>query len=304
MVQSRAGQYGVMLFFMLSGFLMSYLYIGKSFDKSNIMSYVTARIGKVVPLYLVIVFSSYLLLSAGVKGVYEISDIHELISHVFFIYGESVLWSIAPEMHFYFLFVGLWLLAIWRPAFIYVLIAIVLSILYFSNFPRPHGSFLGLPYDFHVFRSLPYFLVGVALGMNYKSLKLPVYLKSNWFVAALLLIPLMYPEISPVNSSARMKMWLSYEVLFVMSFVFFSVVFLVPDSNILLANKVGDFLGRVSYSLYLLHMPIIVQLNKVEMAIEHKLVCFIVFSLMAAYLSERFIERPAIKLIRRRSPSN
>ena len=294
----RAGQYGVMLFFMLSGFLMSYLYLDKEFNKSNIKQYVLARVGRVVPLYLIIVLVSFILNYIGYEGLYEISEVKKLISHLIFIYGESVLWTIAPEMHFYFIFLGFWYLAANRAGYIYVLIFSILILLFLTNFPRPHGSIQGLPFDFHLFRSIPYFLVGVIFGMHYKSFRVPEYLKKNWFVFALLLIPLMYPQFSPVTSASKNRMWLNYEVLLVMSSVFFCILFLVPEKNIVLSNKVGDFLGKISYSLYLLHMPILVLLNKLDVQIELKLFIFVVLSLLTAYLSYKYIEKPSAKLVR------
>ncbi len=295
----RAGQYGVMLFFLLSGFLMSYLYFDKPFNKKNIRKYVVARAGRVLPLYFVIVFGSYFLYQAGFQGLYEISEFKKLLSHTIFIYGESVLWTIGPEIQFYLIFLGFWFLAIWRAGYIYVLVISVLILLFFTNFPRLHGYINDIPYNFfHLLRSLPYFFVGVILGMHYKTFKVPTYLKKNWFVATLLLIPLMYPEFSPITTDAKMKMWLNYEVLFVMSVVFFCIVFLVPDNNILLSNKVGDFLGKISYSLYLLHMPIIVQLNKLDLSIEIKLPLFLSLSIMTAYVSYKHLEKPSAKFLR------
>ncbi|MCW8877255.1 MAG: acyltransferase [Kangiellaceae bacterium] len=294
----RAGQYGVMLFFMLSGFLMAYLYLDRDFNKQNIGRYALARIGRVIPLYLVVVLISYFSILSGFESLYSISETSYLISHLVFIKGESVLWTIAPEIQFYLLFIGFWFLAAWRPGYIYVLIFAILILLFLTNFPRPTGDIQGIPYDFHLFRSLPYFFIGVILGMNYKSFKVPAYLKSNWFVLALILIFILYPDFSPVKSDAKRKMWLNYEVLLVMSVVFFCIVYLVPDKNILLSNKVGDFLGKISYSLYLLHIPILVQLNKVALSVELKLVLFMISSLLAAYVSYRYFERPAAALIR------
>jgi peptidoglycan/LPS O-acetylase OafA/YrhL len=44
-----SGAYGVMLFFLLSGFLMSYLYFDREFNKANIAGYFLARAGRVLP---------------------------------------------------------------------------------------------------------------------------------------------------------------------------------------------------------------------------------------------------------------
>ena len=295
----RAGQYGVMLFFLLSGFLMAYLYLDKECNKENLKSYMLARIGRVLPLYFLVVVGAYLLYSAGFQGLYEIADYKKLIAHLVFSYGESVLWTIAPEIQFYFIFMALWFLAAWRAGYIYLLIVGFLIFLFFANFLLVYGEVQGIPYNFfHLFRSLPYFFVGVILGMHYRCFKVPDYLRSHWFVVVLLLIPLMYPYFTPVTSDAKMKMWLSYEVLLVMGAIFFCIVYLVPDNNILLSNKIGDFLGKISYSLYLLHMPIILQLNKLGISVELKLLLFLLLSVLVAYLSYRYLERPLANLVR------
>ncbi|BFM11426.1 hypothetical protein R50072_15790 [Simiduia litorea] len=78
----------------------------------------------------------------------------------------------------------------------------------------------------------------------------------------------------------------------------FCIVFLVPNNNILLANKIGDFMGKISYSLYLLHIPVITHVNTLDMLVELKLVLALILSTFIAYLSFRYIEKPAARLIR------
>lgn len=278
---------------------MSYLYFDKEFSKGNIQEYFIARLARVLPLYLLVVFFSYLFTLLDIQALYKITNIKELVSHLMFIYGESVLWTISPEMQFYLAFIVFWLLASERSGYIYVLIISILILLFFTNFPRINGDIYGFKYNFfHVFRSLPYFFVGLIFGMHYRTFKVPRYLYKNRFVLALLLIPLMCPEFSPITSDAKNKMWLSYEVLFVMSTLFFCIVFLVPNNNIFLANKVGDFIGKISYSLYLLHMPIIAKVNQFDFSIELKLLVSIILSIATAYLSYKYFEKPVAKFIR------
>ena len=59
-------------------------------------------------------------------------------------------------------------------------------------------------------------------------------------------------------------MWLSYEVLLMMSTIFFALIYLVPGKNVIL-DKLCDFLGKISLSLYLMHMPILTQVVKLDM---------------------------------------
>lgn len=294
-----SGAYGVMLFFMLSGFLMSYLYLERDFNKTNIKHYFLARAGRALPLYLAVVFGSYLLTAAGNDSLYNIPDLNTLLGHLLFLYGDSVLWSIPPEIQFYFIFTIFWAFAKTRTGYIYLSIVVVLILLFLSNFPRILGDINGVPYnEFNVLRSLPYFFIGVIFGMNYKSIEIPQYLKKHWFILSLCLIPMMYPDLTTVTSDAKRKMWLSYEVLLVMSTVFFCVVFLVPNNNRLLANRLGDYIGKISYSLYLLHMPIIVQVNKLGLSVEVKLFLSLSLSILVAHISFTYFEKPIAKLIR------
>lgn len=300
-----SGAYGVMLFFMLSGFLMSHLYSQKAFNKATVMHYFLARAGRVVPLYLVVVLGSYIFTLLELPLLYDISGVNVLIGHLLFLHGESVLWSIPPEVHFYFVFIIFWTLAKNRQGYIYIVIIAVMILLFLTNFPRISGEVNSIPYNvFNTIRSLPYFFIGVILGLNYSTLTIPNYLKSHGFVLTLCLIPLLYPAFSPVTSDAKYRMWLSYEVLFVMASVFFAIVFLVPDNNRILANRVGDLLGKISYSLYLLHMPVILLVNNLTVSVESKLFISLVASIAIAFVSYTYFEKPVANLIRNKRAAN
>ena len=295
-----SGAYGVMLFFMLSGFLMSHLYLQKAFNKDTIKHYFLARVARVVPLYLVVVFGSYIFTLLDHPLLYTIPDVNVLMGHILFLYGESVLWSIAPEMQFYFIFIIFWACAKNRVGYIYVGVIAVMILLFLTNFPRVSGEINGIPYNvFNTIRSLPFFFVGVICGLHYSTLAIPRYLKSHGFLLTLCLIPLLYPAFTPVSSDAKYRMWLSYEVLLVMASVFFAVVFLVPETNRLVANRLGDLLGKISYSLYLLHMPIILLVNKLSVSVELKLFISLVTSIIVAFVSYTYFEKPVANLIRK-----
>ena len=56
------GEPGVAIFFVLSGFLMSYLYIHKTATKERLVSYAIARFSRIAPAYWIAIIASYITL--------------------------------------------------------------------------------------------------------------------------------------------------------------------------------------------------------------------------------------------------
>ena len=192
-----AGQFGVMLFFLLSGFLMSYLYMRKEFDGNEIYRYAVARIARVIPLYLVVVLCSYLLQKLGIIGVlYDIPNKESLFSHIALLSGTSVLWTIPTEIQFYLVFVFLWWFWSKGQAQLPILISFLMIALIFLDFPHIKGNLSEIPYNTALIRSLPYFLMGSVFGQLYVKWKIPDNLSGRIFVSSLLLIPLLYPPVA------------------------------------------------------------------------------------------------------------
>ncbi len=301
-----AGQFGVMLFFILSGFLMSYLYMGREFNRSEVYKYAVARAARVLPLFLIVVLSSYLLIKMGVTGVlYNIPSNESLISHFLLLSGTSVLWTIPAEIQFYLIFIVLWWF--WRNQLgqLYIIISLIMVVLIFFDFPRIRGNISGISYDFALIRSLPYFLMGLIFGRLYINWKAPDYLTSRLFVLSLLLIPLLYPKIFHFITGHNHEMWRDVGILLCVSLVFFSIVFFVPDNYALIANRIGDFLGKISYSLYLLHIPILVQIKTYAIkSPELYLPIFLILSIVVSYISYLVVENPSRLAIRAIASNN
>ncbi|ALU42409.1 hypothetical protein [Pseudoalteromonas rubra] len=65
-----------------------------------------------------------------------------------------------------------------------------------------------------------------------------------------------------------------------------------------LANKVGDCFGKISYSLYLLHMPVIAFVHQFDWAVEIKLLTSFLLSVAVAFVFFVCIEKPLARYIR------
>ena len=145
------GQIGVMLFFVLSGFLMGTLYINRDFTCHNVMDFYQKRAARVIPLYLIIVVTSYLFYGRfSLIKIYAI-DNNNILEHLLFWRGESVLWTIPVEVQFYFIFPFIWLIySVFKQttaAFLLLLFALLILL----NYPQV----------IMVFRYLHFFLLGI-----------------------------------------------------------------------------------------------------------------------------------------------
>ena len=81
--------------------------------------------------------------------------------------------------------------------------------------------------------------------------------------------------------------------------VFFLITFLVPDEDTLISNRIGDFLGKISFSLYLLHLPVLWQIeNQAIKSPALFLPIFLVLTIVVSSTSYFVIENPLRLIIR------
>lgn len=304
---SGAGQLGVMQFFLLSGFLMAYLYLDTPPTPQNIKAFATARIARVIPLFLAAVFGTYFLSlifpGSAHRYFFDINSIPWLISHLFLLAGNDVLWTIPVELHFYILFAVAWFLRPYLGAWLYLIAAALVALRFAVGFDEVTRTVFGLTVREKTTMSFDYFVLGVSFGQLYRRWQ-PKF-TSHYCVLALLVILLLYPVILKQITGMAHGMWEDYRVLVLLGFAFFTVVFFVPKDNVILENKVGDFTGRVSYSIYLLHFPILRLYKEFGLASGWPgLACFVLSVLGVAQLSYMFLEFPARKAIREKLSLN
>lgn len=295
-----AGQYGVMLFFLLSGFLMALLYLDKPCNSSAISSFLIARVARVLPLYLFVVIGSFALLSAGIGTgiVYEIRSGADLLSHVLMLSGKSVLWTIPPEIQFYVLFVGLWKLYSLHSHYLWCAIGLLFASGVLIDFQALSYTPLDIEVHTRLVSALPFFLVGMVLGNIYYRHG-ESHLQSHWFVLLLAMIPLLYPGMAATLFGRTWRLWQDLEPLLMVALIFAGLVFMVPRGGRLLESGVGDFLGRVSFSLYLLHIPVLNLLKPyIQAAPWLMFPVFLGISLAVSALSFAVIETPSRRHLR------
>jgi len=100
----------VLIFFVLSGYVIGLNHIHTPFNKINIIAYLKKRAVRLYPIYFLAIIISFLVYTGGAFSV------RQLLGHLFFmqeffvstITSNSPLWSLSYEVTFYILFLGLW----------------------------------------------------------------------------------------------------------------------------------------------------------------------------------------------------
>ncbi len=285
-----AGKMGVALFFVLSGFLMAYLYAHRSFDAGELSRYARNRIGRVAPLYYLIVLIS-LAVPPGLFWTFSVPG--HAAEHLLLVRGQETLWTIPVEMQFYVAFLTIWYAtAAGRPvlAFAALAVAAVALILVFRR-AGPETDFL--PFW------IPTFLFGAGVGIAWRRHGARFQdLKPEWlgwlaplaFIAAL-------PGIRRAMGFPMLAEWIDPITIGIPS-LFFLAALLRAGPMRLLEHRALRWLGGVSYGIYLFHYPILMNLVtwlRPSGAAGHLLVfaITIVLTLTVSWLSFRFFETPA-----------
>lgn len=241
-----AGSVGVALFFVLSGFLMGHLYGGASFSAPAVVAFWLKRIGRVVPLYLVCVFTAY--------GYFELTGTNRPMftvtwdmfwQHLLFIDAQSLMWTIPREMQFYAVFPLIWLgLTLHRGATSLALCAalVVLAIFHYES-----------PYVV-LFRSAHFFIIGVLASLiridRDQIYDVPfVILMFGYFIS--------WPGVLDAIglTGAHGNVWSSPIYLVLLPALVVAAVNS-PLASRVLGCMPLTYVGTISYSVYLLHAPV------------------------------------------------
>ncbi|SFB50463.1 Peptidoglycan/LPS O-acetylase OafA/YrhL, contains acyltransferase and SGNH-hydrolase domains [Pseudomonas sp. NFIX10] len=288
------GQTGVMLFFVLAGYLMTHLHIGEQFTASNVGSYTIKRIARIYPFFVIVAALPSLLLFLEFPGAVAMGDINSVSVYLRQILlldkGSGVFWTIQIEVMFYVVFVGIWAMhrVLNRP---------VVTLLFVLGALAGLGL-QGFKFDIQFFSFVHYFLIGVASALlvqvvvvnSYRSIYLSV-------VAVLLLIslPFTFPKIFVLLTGEVILSWSSIVMLVQITLLF---NFVLRDRRFLqgfLSSRLLVWVGKVSYSIYLLHCFILFPLvswTKPSDNFALNFTIFIVAVLAISGLSHKYLERP------------
>lgn len=278
----QVGFIGVNIFFIISGFLISYLFFKEVAEKKqfNFIQYFIRRTLRIWPMYFLVLFFSFLLepyigspvnyvpfclFYANLIMAYQ-GQFSSLIDH---------LWSISVEEQFYFSFPFVMKASSYFRRIDLFLITILLCSIWYKIYYLNNSNFI----NFHTLSVAYELFIGVFMG--YLAFYREIKIKRNLFLisktSSLVLFALLFcfPLHSKRFYDILMLLELSIGILFI-GFVSF------PTSK---KYSILQHFGKLSYSMYLIHIIVI---RLVEMTL-------IKFSFFSPFV-QSFIAIPFISL--------
>ncbi|MCK5539118.1 MAG: acyltransferase [Bacteroidales bacterium] len=301
------GSLGVLLFFFLSGFVLTLPYTENPktlLNKKELFRYVINRILRIVPLYIVIVLFYTL---------YWGMDTSWFFYNVSFLKGWNHFWSVAEEVRFYILFPFVIILLSFIPK--YTLRILILSGItyYFYKYSGIHkidlmdGRHVSFYFWMFLGGSLTSFIYSSPLVKSYKNNITLKNISSVIVIAILLFIFLSSDHIirtlwQPLFPSLPQKLSLNGWRMPGLWFILFSLLLLSVTTYTttlgakFLQSALLRHLGLVSYSLYLIHMHFIQVLQPLGFRNEGLFVAVLTISWMIALITYITIEKPFMRL--------
>lgn len=296
-----AAAMGVLLFFALSGFLMTHLYIRNEPTKYAIISYIRARIARIYPLFASVCLASTAIFYMGYSFPYPM-NINQLAMHLAGMGSIRTIWTISSEFQFYILFIFFWIAyskLSKKHDFFYIfgLIAII-AFLWVAGFPGGRIAITGY---------LQVFIIGMIA-----ALLLP-YMRSTMWVS---LSKIALPTLLSVYISAYFFVPKTVGG----RYVYHSIPLVIAMGGVVLAaviaekTKLGEFLsnklflwlGEVSFGIYLLHRPVMWMMSKFLPPDAHlhwflKLAVLLILVGIVSQLAYLLIEKPGSEYIHTKS---
>jgi len=324
------GGIGVDFFFVLSGFLITYILTNDKINngKINLKRFFVRRAFRIFPLYYLMVFMA-LLIPASIAqplgfymtgGGYEPEWIYSLTftENIAMIIHDnvprttplSIFWSLCIEEQFYiyWMIVFFFIKRQWIPIFLISSLLMAIGIRVFEL--NVFGNEMIKNQD--MFSNLDYFaisgLLGYAVAVNYEKVASQVKKISAWFKwGYIFLVGAVLYFLSDIFKNPSWFLDMFWPTFTAILFTGLLVIFIPSDSKIRFSEKsVFTKLGKISYGLYVYHIAWVHIVYKfyidydIEIGSTRPYLFFVIVTFTAtvitAYLSYRFFERPIMNL--------
>jgi peptidoglycan/LPS O-acetylase OafA/YrhL len=307
------GRCAVMLFFVLSGFALS-ISIGRNFSYWN---YLVKRICRLmIPCIAGVLLAAAAYLLVLPKPIPELGDWFNhvlwnepvtwtLVARHILMTGVmadtslvNVIWSLVIELRISLIFPALYFL--FKGRLKTALVTAIAMELLFRYFVKLSGNFVpffnkNLTEAFeNIGYYIPFFILGIIARDNVEAIKRFVARQRKWVVVVASIV-LLLGALRLEESGEDMQIGIG-------AFIIIVVCVSVPFISDALSIKPIEWLGRVSYSLYLVHLTVLAtffhlfygKINNLQIS------ALVVFgSLVLAHIAYRLVEAPSIELGKR-----
>ena len=291
------GQVGVMLFFVLSGFLMAHLYLLRDFSKTNVYTYGLARVGRVFPLYIALLTFAYIISSYVYESYFfDFSDTEVFLMSLSFIKAKYTFWTIPVEVQFYVIFVIYWqLFDRGVSPFVLILAFIVLTLasqfLLDLNFPI-------FEYGFSFFIGITTSIIHSSVELRHKLKKVADYLGLPFLILLLLNLPELRRRVGlSFSDDIYLSTWMD-PITWFLVYGLFVCSTLNSSSLAFLSLRPFAFFGGISYGFYLFHRPILFHANEILGGSIFVFLFVFFVTTVLSYVSLSVFEKPLAARIR------
>jgi len=314
------GKLGVVLFFVLSGFLITYLLLTEEsiYSVINIRKFYIRRILRIWPLYFLIFIISYLILphihaslipGYGKDVIYQDLGI-KVILFVFFLPNVAVslysfipytshIWSIGAEEQYYVLW-PMFFRFIKTNRVLKMGLLVLLYMFITKVLHSPKSDFLPYKFTISIFWNELFCIDCMVIGsifaalLSQKSMLLQ-YLMNKYFFYGIIILTVFFIAI---GFGIPLYTFEFYALLFGIIILNFAAN---KKIRISLENRVFDYLGKISFGLYMYHylcIPFCIKIvNHFNIFNNVTVYLFSISStIIIASLSHYYFERPFIKL--------
>ncbi|MEO0075581.1 MAG: acyltransferase [candidate division WOR-3 bacterium] len=295
------GQHGVLMFFVLSGFVITRILIKTRENTDYFSNFYKRRVLRIMPLYYLFLFIWYFFPPLVFGD--ETTELKLQLPFYFYIQnltkilnikasGPRHYWSLAVEEHFYLL----WPLIIYfiHPKNIGKLIGISFLLIFLL---KHYMLNKGLSINYFTFTRIDQIMMGAYLAV----LELNGFFTSKGALKKMLLIGLSIFPISVLvyffsKHFYYMKEMMKYPLLSLFFFSLIGSLIILNENNIInriLSGKILQYLGLISYGIYVWHELVLVILSKlfISKILIVDLMLTICLTIILAHLSYFYFEK-------------
>jgi Predicted acyltransferases len=306
---------GVSYFFLLSGFILTWVYNKGDDERIDKKHFFLARFARIYPVYILALLILLVLLLLTKQKIYPLALLLQItLLQAWF--PNLVLklnipaWSLSVEVFFYLLFPFL-LVALRRIKQNWLLIIVGLSFWFYSLlfyyyglniFSKTPPDFFFCFFNYNPLFHLNSFILGIISCLLFKRLKKPL---SSFQSATLIVVPFLIVIALIINHNPILHYF--NDGLLAPLFAVFLIGLAGNTSGIttVLAWRPLVLLGEISYGIYILQVPVAAWFNAAyrHLQVDNYFWQFLIFFaalIFIAWVSLKFVERPARVYLKKR----